>query len=345
MKSKQKMQDYYVGIDISKLTIDVSIINETGFLQYQCFKNEGAGFKELDKWLRKVNGFSYQTTVICMEHTGIYTRQLVNYLLMKQARIWMESALQMKRSMGMVRGKSDKVDSYRIARYAMTHKDQMKLISLTNKTLQFLKDLLNSRNRIIKAYLAIKKNIKEMQRIDKKSAVELIALNKSALIGLKKSQKQVEERMMQLINDDPDMKNLFNLVTSIRGVGKVLTIQLMIHTQLFTKFENAKQLSCYCGVAPFSHTSGTSIKGRIGTSNFANMDIKKTLHMASMSSAMHVPEMKTYYERKVAEGKSKMTVLNAIRNKLLQRIVAVVKRGTPYVDLYSTDYPTDALAV
>lgn len=335
MKSKQNKQEYFVGIDVSKLTIDVSIINEEDYSQYERFDNNPSGFKKLDKWLKKVPHFSYPTSVICMEHTGIYTRQVLTFLIMKQARVWMESALQIKRSIGMVRGKSDKIDSHRIAKYALTHKNEVKLAKLTSTTLQYLKDLLSSRARIIRSYQSLKKIIKEMQRIDKKSAKELMDLHKPALIGLKKSQKQVEERMMQLINDDQEMKMIFELVTSVRGVGKVLAIQLMIHTQMFSKFDNAKQLSCYCGVAPFSHTSGTSIRGRIGTSNFANMDIKRTLHMASMSSAMNVPEIKVYYERKVAEGKSKMTVLNAIRNKLLQRIVAVVKRGTPYVDNFN----------
>jgi transposase len=345
MKTKDVKQDYYVGIDISKLTMDVSIIHESGFRQYDYFQNSPSGFKKLDKWLVKTPGFSYQRAVICMEHTGIYTRQLIPFLLTRQARVWMESPLQIKKSIGMTRGKSDKVDSYRIARYAMTHKDLTKLVSLTNSTLQFLKDLLNSRNRLIKAYLAIKKNLKEMQMIDKSSSRELMALNKAALNGLKTSRKHVEERMIELINEDEEMKRIFALVTSVRGVGKVLTIQLMVYTQMFTKFDTAKQLSCYCGVAPFSHTSGTSIRGRVGTSNFANMDLKKTLHMASMSAAMHVPEIRSYYERKLGQGKSKMTVLNAIRNKLLHRIVAVVKRGTPYVDNSTGETIPTALVV
>ena len=98
--------------------------------------------------------------------------------------------------------------------------------------------------------------------------------------------------------------------------------------------DEAKQLACYCGVAPFSHTSGTSVHGRNGTSNFANMGLKSTLHLAALSSIRYVPELKTYYQRKVAEGKSKMSVINAVRNKLLQRVLAVVKRGTPYQENY-----------
>jgi hypothetical protein len=58
------------------------------------------------------------------------------------------------------------------------------------------------------------------------------------------------------------------------------------------------------------------------------------LALAALSSIRYVPELKTYYQRKVAEGKSKMSVINAVRNKLLQRVLAVVKRGTPYQENY-----------
>ncbi|MBK7689722.1 MAG: IS110 family transposase [Bacteroidetes bacterium] len=109
---------------------------------------------------------------------------------------------------------------------------------------------------------------------------------------------------MKLIEEDEELKNIFELVTSIKGVGKVLATELLVYTHVF-RMNNAKQLACYCGVAPFTHTSGTSIKGRTGTSNFANMNLKSTLHLAALSSTRYVPDIKQYYERKVAEGKSK----------------------------------------
>ena len=95
---------------------------------------------------------------------------------------------------------------------------------------------------------------------------------------------------------------------------------------------DGKKLACYCGVAPFEYRSGTSVYGQPGTSSFANKVLKQDLHLASMSAIRHHPELREYYKRKREEGKGKMTILNAIRNKLLHRIVAVVKRGTPYED-------------
>jgi transposase len=113
-------------------------------------------------------------------------------------------------------------------------------------------------------------------------------------------------------------------------VGKVLALLLLIYTQGCTKIVDGRKLACYTGVAPFEYRSGTSIMGKTGVSKFANGDLKRVLHMAAISSVQHNPELKHYYKRKVDEGKSKMSVINAVRNKLLHRIVAVIRRGTPY---------------
>jgi len=335
MKVLTHPQKSFIGIDVSKLTLDVCIINTEGLNKHQQFSNNQNGFKKLYAWLNDTTAvFDFSSALFCMEHTGIYTRELLQYLLLKSANVWMESALHLKRSMGMTRGKNDKIDSFRIARYAMSNQDQAKLITLSNKTLLLLKDLMASRTRIHKAYQAIEISLKEMERIDKATGKELRQVNKAALAGLKKSKAATETRMLELINSDPEMKNIFSLVTSIKGVGTVLATELMVYTHLFQRLDTPKQLACYCGVAPFSHTSGTSIKGKMGTSNFANMNLKSTLHLAAMSATRYVPDLKQYYERKVAEGKSKMSVLNAIRNKILFRVLAVVKRGTPYVENY-----------
>jgi transposase len=335
MNVKQQIQQTFIGTDVSKLTLDVSIITIDGIHEYQQFENNAKGFKLLEKWLLSTNVFCFSHSLFCMEHTGIYTREYVNFLLLHDAKVWMESALHLKRSMGMTRGKNDKIDSYRIARYAMTNADKVKLVSLSNKTLLLIKDLMSNRDRINKSYQSIKVSIREMERVDKTTGKELNKLNKPALNGLAKSKAAIEKRILELINQDDELKKIYELITSIKGVGQILATELIVYTHVFSRMNNAKQLACYCGVAPFAHTSGTSIKGRMGTSNFANMNLKSTLHLAALSSTRYVPDIKQYYERKVAEGKSKMSVLNAIRNKILQRVIAVVNRGTPYVENYS----------
>jgi succinate dehydrogenase/fumarate reductase-like Fe-S protein len=121
--------------------------------------------------------------------------------------------------MGMTRGKNDKIDSYRIARYAMTNADKVKLISLSNKTLTLIKDLMSNRDRINKSYQSIKVSIREMERVDKATGKELNKLNKAALNGLTKSKAAIEKRILELINQDDELKKIYELITSIKGVG------------------------------------------------------------------------------------------------------------------------------
>ena len=78
------------------------------------------------------------------------------------------------------------------------------------------------------------------------------------------------------------------------------------------------------------HISGSSIQKRSRAHQMANKTMKKQLHMCALAAVRHDPEMKAYYERKAGEGKNKMLVLNNVRNKLVLRVCAVVKRQTPY---------------
>ncbi|KMU62288.1 Mobile element protein [Elizabethkingia anophelis] len=57
------------------------------------------------------------------------------------------------------------------------------------------------------------------------------------------------------------------------------------------------------------------------------------LHLAAMCAVHFDPELKEYYLRRQADGKTKMSIINIIRNKLVSRVFAVVKRGTPFVDI------------
>ena len=62
----------------------------------------------------------------------------------------------------------------------------------------------------------------------------------------------------------------------------------------------------------------------------ANKTLKKQLHLCALAAIQYDLEIKTYYNRKVEEGKSKMLVINNVRNKLVHRVCAVIKKQQPY---------------
>ncbi len=118
-----------------------------------------------------------------------------------------------------------------------------------------------------------------------------------------------------------------------KGVDRILACQLIYHTCNFARFSSWRQFSSYCGTALFEHSSGTSVLKRAKSHPMSDRKMKSLLSMASVSAIQHDGELREYYQRKVAEGKPKMVALNNVRNKLLSRAFAVIKRGTPYVDL------------
>ena len=108
---------------------------------------------------------------------------------------------------------------------------------------------------------------------------------------------------------------------------------MIVVTEGFEKFDNWRKFASYCGTAPFPNTSGSSIRGRTKVSSLANKKIKSLLDLCAKSSIQFNEEMKRYYTERVSRQKNKMSTINIIRNKILARIFAVVKRETPYVDL------------
>ncbi len=80
-----------------------------------------------------------------------------------------------------------------------------------------------------------------------------------------------------------------------------------------------------------NYTSGTSIKGRTKVSQMANKKMKTLFNLAALSVIQYDPELKLYFDNRVANGAIGMSTINIIRNKIIYRVFAVVKRGTPYV--------------
>ncbi len=126
------------------------------------------------------------------------------------------------------------------------------------------------------------------------------------------------------------------LLQSVEGVGPVVAMNMIIATGAFTRFDNPRQFCCYVGVAPFAYTSGSSQHSRNRVSQRAVKYIKCLLHMSAVAiTHKKTGELKNYFERKVAEGKNKMTVLNAMRAKLVARMFAVIRKNQIYQPILS----------
>lgn len=327
---------YFVGIDISKDHIDCALSNIETPRSFKDKKlsNDLRGFEEMEKWLVK-NNVDLNQSLFCMEHTGTYGLLLFAWLSHKKVDYCVEPGLRIKRSLGMTRGKDDKIDARRIADYACTYNQRLKLFTFPSEHLVKIKQLLTYRDQLVRVITSFKNSIKSHKKYE-----EIIGTNDvteeitEQIKVLDQKVSKAEKSILALINSDLELKRNFKLATSVKGIGLVIGAFLLVTTNNFSSFEDGRKYACYSGVAPFENSSGTSIRGKTTTSHLANKRIKTLLINGANSAATWDPEIKNYFKRRSEEGKDHKVIINAICCKLINRVFAVIKRQSPYVITY-----------
>jgi transposase len=327
--------NYYVGIDVSKLTLDISMLceqqNDTKTVYYKIENNKKSIAQFVKKTLEK---YELSQILFCFEDTGIYSLPLSYYLNDNKLYYWKVPSLEIKRSKGIRRGKDDKIDSKDIAFYACTHLHKFRPSSIPPKSIQQLKLLFAEREKVLKSLSSFEKTSENKDFMPKDVFDIVVSSNKSVINKLKQVLKSLDEKMLAIIASENTLYQQYTFITSIPGIGKQTAIYLIIATKGFETFENWRQLACYSGVAPFPYQSGTSIRGRTKVHPLADKKLKTLLNLCAISAIRHDKEIKNYYERKVAEGKAKMLVINNVRCKLFARVFAVINRKSIFINTY-----------
>lgn len=322
----------FVGIDVSKEWLDFAcFVPGPGITYAARCANTASGIGKVFKEIRKFCKAGSDELLFCLEHTGMYCNPFMEYSSKLGLLVWQESAWKIKRSQS-PRGKSDAMDAARIAEYAYRYKDKARLWVPETESIVRLRDLLALRQRLMKAVTMLKVPKSEAKATGKKVAVaDMAKLSDPAVKALVKQLREVEHQIDEMVAKTPEYKETMDLARSVPGVGRMTALSLILFTRNFTLFNDPRKLACYSGVAPFDHKSGSSIRGKTRVSQFAQKDLKTVVHMAAMSAIKRNPDMNAYYKRRVEEGKNKMSVLNAVRNKLLHCVMAIVQRKTPWV--------------
>jgi transposase len=327
--------EFFIGIDVSKGELDFAIQHGKNLLFHREIANQPEAIGVFIKELTKLPGFCLARAVFCMEHTGIYNNHALNYLYKKKAHVCLEAATQIRNSLGNIRGKNDKVDAIRIAGYAYKNRTELSLWQPKREVVQQLAHLTATRSRLIGIKKQLKTPLKEhglfsAKKITKQNAYLCSHSLKAIEADLTRTNKAIE----QLICADKELTRLFTLVTSVSGIGKVTAAQIIITTNEFKDINNPKKFACYSGVAPFTDDSGKIVK-KARVSHMANKKVKTLLHLSAIVAIQYNPDLKLFYQRKVLqEKKNKMSVINAVRNKLILRIFACVNQNRPYEKNY-----------
>ena len=312
-----------MGIDVSSATLDICVSNQQSQHSF-VISND---LKSISKFFSQYK----DCLIIGMENTGRYNWALYEALKESIHRVFVVSPLHLKKSMGLVRGKNDKIDAVRIAAFIRKNHHELPRWKPSSQAVQKLKILLTERSSRIKNRRRLLKQQYDYAKMKHVGLDKyLLKLNKDELLLINTQVSQIEKNIEALIKADEQMQRQAKLIRSVPGAGKVLCWMILAKTEGFTTITEPRKMACYSGVVPFSHQSGTSIKSRERVSTYADKALKTTLHLAAMSAIRLENDLRQYYRRKIEEGKNKMSALNAVRNKIVHRIFAVIKHQKPY---------------
>lgn len=313
-----------IGIDISKLSLDLALISSEGEVESFKIENKPLPIKRFFKRLSKTSDMSQ--TLICAEHTGHYGYPLRKVCLELNLSLWLEGGAEIKQRSGVTRYKNDRVDAIRIADYGKRHQDKAKIQTEEDSTLEAIRSLSSERELFIKERAKYKTHIKDLKGfMDEELYKARSKRLKKQVESLSQLIKDIDQQIKTLLEANETLSEQKAILTSIDGIGEQVALHTIIATGAFTKFSSGRKFACHVGVAPFAFESGSSQRSRRKVSYRANIHLKTLFHMAALSAVKMKGEFRDYFERKVAEGKNKMTVINAVRAKLINRIFALIR--------------------
>lgn len=325
----------FIGVDISKNTLDIFLLKSDGDMQVFLIKNNKESIHKNFAQVFMNHNISKQNTLICAEHTGFYGNILSDVMRAESYEFWLADPYTIKHSQGITRGKNDKIDAERIALYASRNYADRVDSQIDEEYFRALEYLQSEKECYIIDRAKYKGQLRDQELFfDKKIFEEKKRRLLKSIALLDKNIKEIEKKIHQLIKEKPEIKRQYELILTVKGVGPQTALDTVIATKGFIRFKSPRAFTCHAGCAPFDYKSGTSLKSRKKVSMRADKNIKKRYHMAALSAIRATGELQTYFIRKVSEGKSKMSVLNAIRAKLIHRVFAVVQNNRKYEKNY-----------
>ncbi|OAV63953.1 Transposase IS116/IS110/IS902 family protein [Bacteroidales bacterium Barb6XT] len=323
------MKKYVTGIDISKEKPDLCFVQNEKVLREEETADTTAAVRQALKTFLKEACAETSDVPVCAEYTGQYIRPLCCACKELGVDLWQENPAQIKYGSGMQRGRNDRLDARRIAACGFRFQDKARLYNLPQENITSLQQLAGERDMYVSDKSRYQGQLTDRERfMRKKDYRQKSARLKELIKGLKKSICQAEKEIKEVIESDETLYEQHKRLCTAEGIGDKTAVKMIVVTKGFT---DARKFCCHADPAPFSYSSGSSIRSRNRVSPRADKSVKALLHMAAPVVATGCKgELHDYYERKVAEGKNKMSVLNAVRAKLIHRMFAVIRNNQDY---------------
>ena len=332
------MKKIFIGIDVSKKTVDASVIipsqtEDKPILQaYGKFDNRPSGFRKMVAMVRKASvGIESQEWVFCCETTGGYDIALCDYITSKNLVIWREHAAEIAK-IRKDHGKDDRKDSMLIAEYAWRNQDKVRAYAPKTTEILNLRHLLLYRKQLVEMRKQLVTRANELKLIAE-TCEELKFMYKDSMKLVKEISERIqncENKMRELMTTSQNLARNYSHITSITGIGIVSSAAILIYTNNFVDIPSYKKFASYCGIVPFYEDSGTSVHKRDYIGHKSNGMMRSYLTQAAQVASRFNVDMVDYKLRMLAAGKPLQVIINNIANKLLRTIYSLIKNDRDY---------------
>lgn len=311
-----------MGIDISKLKFDATLLLEGKKEKHKTFSNDQKGFEEMASWLQSLGAKEVHA---CLEATGSYGEKLSFFLHHQGFNVSVVNPARIKayaRSEG-VRAKTDKVDSGVIARFCKAQSPSLWTPpSLEN---QQLKDLYRCLQSLIEDRTRISNRTENLEKTRGSHDVW-----EKMITFIDKEIKEVEAQIKDLLKDNEELGKKANLLETIPGVSQKTAVAILAELPDVKTFKSAREAAAFSGLTPTVRQSGTSVRGKGSLSKAGNSQLRKALFMPTLVAQKHNPLVKEFCGRLADKGKAKMVVVAAGMRKLLHISFGVLKNEKPF---------------
>lgn len=312
------MEKVYIGIDISKDSLDVAI---HGVKNLMHTSNDQAGIQKVVRLAKKRNA-----AMVCFESTGGYEMPL--YVALSEAGVPVapvnpRQIRDFARSMGKL-AKTDTIDARVIAHFASANPDlKSKPISNT----QDLKEIVNRRVQLMEMITMESNRLREASN-DLRAGIE------EHIAWLKHEIEDMDSDLKKRIEQNPIYQGKDSLLQSTPGIGPIVSAALISQLPELGNL-NRRQIAALVGVAPLNRDSGMFKGKRIVWGGRGR--IRTVLYMATLVAARYNPVIRRFYERLVMTGKPKKVALTACMRKILVILNAMLKHHTTWSNTYSSE--------
>ena len=331
------MKNIAIGIDFSKESFDATVMFRDGDnfreVEYCKFDNDKKGHRAFLKWVTTATKQLPDSKIksewlFCGEHTGTCSIELCDFLAKRKLFMWLESALVIHRKCGIVREKNDKVDSKRIAEYALRNfSNEVEAYQLDSTDMKKLKALYTAHNMLTKDKVSKKNQIKSGTLDNSTLALRTI---EKQLESIEEAISKIDNQIKVLLKTSGEFSHNYEILDSFKGAGPITIACLIIKTRNFKIMTDSRELGCYVGVVPHGCQSGTSINKQPRTSRYRDRNANAVLTNCANSAIMHNSVISDYYKRLLGRGVVWQKAKNNCKFKIINILLAMIKNGTTF---------------